>query len=40
MEKKSIGQEKGNRSELTVKMFGKFQVENEKGILNKENMRT
>ncbi|WP_308784121.1 BTAD domain-containing putative transcriptional regulator [uncultured Blautia sp.] len=40
MEKKSIGQEKGNRSELTVKMFGKFQVENEKGILNKENMRS
>ena len=33
MEKKSIGQE-------TVKMFGKFQVENEKGILNKENMRS
>lgn len=40
MEKKRIGQEKGNRSELTVKMFGKFQVENEKGILNKENMRS
>lgn len=40
MEKKSIGQEKENRSELTVKMFGKFQVENEKGILNKENMRS
>ena len=40
MEKKSIGQEKGKRSELTVKMFGKFQVENEKGILNKENMRS
>lgn len=40
MEKKSIGQEKGNRSELTVKMFGKFQIENENGILNKENMRS
>lgn len=40
MEKKSIGQEKENHSELTVKMFGKFQMENEKGILNKENMRS
>ena len=31
--------EKKNCSELTVRMFGKFQTENEKGILNKENMR-
>ena len=37
---KGYGRERGNRSELTVKMFGKFQVENEKGILNKENMRS
>lgn len=32
--------EKKNCSELTVRMFGKFQTENEKGILNKENMRS
>lgn len=32
--------EKKNCSELTVRMFGKFQIENESGILNKENMRS
>lgn len=32
--------EKKNCSELTVRMFGKFQTENENGILNKENMRS
>lgn len=32
--------EKKNCSELTVRMFGKFQIENENGILNKENMRS
>ena len=32
--------EKKNCSELTVRMFDKFQTENEKGILNKENMRS
>lgn len=32
--------EKKNCSELTVRMFSKFQTENEKGILNKENMRS
>lgn len=37
MEKRNS--EKG-RSGLTVKMFGKFQIGNEDGILNKENMRS
>lgn len=32
--------EKKNCSELIVRMFGKFQTENENGILNKENMRS
>lgn len=40
MEKKNLAKMKENHSALNIKMFGKFQIENENGMLNKENMRS
>lgn len=40
MEKKNLAKMKENHSALNIRMFGKFQIENENGMLNKENMRS
>lgn len=40
MEKKNLAKMKENHSALKIRMFGKFQIENENGMLNKENMRS
>lgn len=40
MEKKNLAKMKENHSALNIRMFDKFQIENENGMLNKENMRS
>lgn len=40
MEKKNLAKMKENHSALNIRMFGKFQIKNENGMLNKENMRS
>lgn len=40
MEKKNLAKMKENHSALKIRMFGKFQIENDNGMLNKENMRS